>query len=62
MLDTVFTVPIRPAAPTRATAVILLSLRHPGMVRGTGLLGFTVPSAMGRRERRNDLMGAVSCD
>ena len=29
---------------------------------GTGLFGFTVPKAMGRREGRNDLMGAVSCD
>lgn len=62
MLDTVFTVPIRPVAPTRATGVIVLSLWHPGMLPGTGLFGFTVPKAMGRRERRNDLMGAVSCD
>ena len=61
MLDTVFIVPITPVAPTPATRVILLSLRHPGMLLGSGLLGFTVRSAMGRRERRNDPIGAVSC-
>ena len=62
MLDTVFTVPITPVAPTRATGVILLALWHPGMLLGTGLFGFTVLKAMGRRDLHNDLMGAVSCD